>query len=107
MILDLATHIYAHYANISANDISENSKRLLSPYNAEDTLECLIQRLKKFSDFADSASELVTETKIVRIAYGLVTYMGQHPGDCWVWRMQDNESWAAFQDKFIKEQSDP
>ena len=59
--------------------MAENYKRLHAPYNAEEPLESLIERLNKCADFATAASELVSDTQLVRISYGIVSGTGNHP----------------------------
>ena len=58
-------------------------------YNSEELLESLIERLDKCVDFATEAGDPVSETQLVRIAYGLVAETGQYPEDCRAWRNHD------------------
>ena len=50
-------------------DISANDKRLRSPYNAEESIEGLIERLNNCDDFSAAVRELFTETQLVCIIY--------------------------------------
>ena len=45
--LDLIQNLYSHYDCISATDMSDNNEQFLFPYNAEELLEGLIERLNK------------------------------------------------------------
>ena len=104
--MDLLTHIYDHYARISPSGMAANDERLGASYNAEEPLESLTKRLDECADFAMAAGEPVSETRIARIAYGLVTETGQYPEDCRSWKNQDDKSWTTFQDNFIEAQAD-
>ena len=68
--------------------MASNGERLRSEYNVEEPLEGLIERLNKCTEFALIASEPVSDTHIVRIAYVLVVEMGQYPKDFRAWRTQ-------------------
>ena len=65
-------HLYKNYAHISDTDMTENEKILRAPYNAEDPLKSLIKTLKECTDFATGASEPVSDTQLVHIAYVLL-----------------------------------
>ena len=103
--MDLLTHIYDHYARISPSGMAANNERLGASYNAEEPLESLTKRLDECADFAMAAREPVSETRIARIAYGLVTETGQYPEECGVWRNQYEISWTTFQSHFIGAQA--
>ena len=70
--IELITHLYNNYTRISATDIAANGGRLCVPYNAEEPLESLIERINECTDFATASSEPVSETQLVRISYRLV-----------------------------------
>ena len=44
----------------------------------------------------------VTETQLVRIAYGLIEYTGVYQDDCWMWRNKATKTWTEFQEHFIE-----
>ena len=66
--MDLLTHLYKDYANISPSGMAENDERLRAAYNAEEPLESLIKRLDECTDFATEDRKPVSETQLVRIA---------------------------------------
>ena len=90
--LELIHHIYTHYALISFTYMAAKDERLSSPYNAEETLEGLINRLNEYADITVAASKPVSETQLVRITYRLIADMVQYPEYCRTWRTQDNKS---------------
>ena len=85
--------------------MSENDGYLQSPYNTEDTLVGIMKRLNECAEFAAAASELVTETRLVSITYGLVTETVQYTEYFRAWRMQDKKTLTAFQAHSIEFQS--
>ena len=48
----------------------------------------------------------MSETQLLRIAYGLVAETGEYPEYCRPWRNQDGKFWTTFQAHFIEAQSD-
>ena len=70
--MELIAHLYEHYTRISSADMAENDEILRAPYNTEEPLKILIDRLNECADFATAASEMILETQLVRIAYLLV-----------------------------------
>ena len=81
--MDLISHLYMHYTRISPTDMEANNKILRAPYNTKDPFKSLIERLNKCADFASAAWDLVSETQLLSIAYGLLAETGQHPEDFW------------------------
>ena len=55
-------------------------------------------------DFATADGDPVSETQLVRIAYGLVAETGQYPEDCRAWNNQDEKSCTTFQAHLIEAQ---
>ena len=55
-------------------------------------------------DFATADGDPVSETQLVRIAYGLVAETGQYPEDCRAWRNQDDKSCTIFHAHLIEAQ---
>ena len=86
--LELIQHFYSHY--------TDNDERLRSSYNAEDSLKVPIERLNKYYEFSAAASDTLSQTQLVFVAYRLVAKTVQYPEDCRVWRMQDKKSWTGF-----------
>ena len=85
MTLELIHNLYTHYAQISATDMSANDERPKYPYNAEEPLEGIIERLNECADLAAAETETVSKTQLVRIACGLIEDTGQHLKDCREW----------------------
>ena len=82
--------------------MAANDKRLRAPYNAEDPLNSLIERLNECADFVTACTKPVSETHMVRIAYVLVAEIDQYPEDWRARRNQDDKSWTSFQAHFIE-----
>ena len=106
MTLDIIQNIYTQYTCIYATEMSANDKRLQYPYNAEKSIEGIIERLNECSDLAAAASDQVSTTKLVHITYGLIEETGQYPEDFQEWRMHENAYCTSFQFHFIKAKSE-
>ena len=70
--MNLLSHLYTHYARISATDLEENDRKLQETYNIYKPLKILYTSLNEYIDYATAAGEPITEGQVVRIAYGLV-----------------------------------
>ena len=79
---DLIQNLYTHYSRISATYMAAYKYRLLPPYNEEEPLERLIERINDCTEFAAASSEPVLETQLVRIANIIVSETGKHTKDC-------------------------
>ena len=77
MTLDLIQNLYTHYTRISSTDMLADDERLQPHCNTEEPLEGLIERLNECAEFAAKASELVSETQLLHVAYRLVAETGQ------------------------------
>ena len=58
----------------------------------EEPLEGLIERIHEYKDFSVAASDSVSETNTVRIAYGLVAETDHYPRYCRSWMTQYDKS---------------
>ena len=79
-------HLYSKYTHISANDMAANYKKLRFPYNVEESLTILVERLDECTDLSEAAVNPVTKTQLFWIVYGLVAETGKYPEYCWLWR---------------------
>ena len=66
--MELIAHLYENYTLISSTDMAVNDEIIRATYNADKPLESLIERLNECADFANAASETVSETQLVHIA---------------------------------------
>ena len=107
-MLTLLSHIYAHYARISATYLAENDRKLWETYNPDEPLKILYTRLNECVDYSTATGEPITEGQVVCIAYGLVAETGQFQEYCRTWRSKSEQekTWTSFQAHFIKAQAD-
>ena len=70
--MELIQDLNANYTHIFAMQIAEKNEKTRSQYNMGELLKSFTESLNKCSDFAAAASKSVSETQLVRIAYGLV-----------------------------------
>ena len=62
--LALLMHLYSKYTHISANDMAANYKKLRFPYNVEESLTILVERLDECTDLSEAAVNPVTKTQL-------------------------------------------
>ena len=60
--LELIQHLYTHYSRISATDMAARDGFIQFPYNAEEPLEGLIERLNEWANFEADAIDMVSES---------------------------------------------
>ena len=99
-------HIYMNYSCISATDMAVNNKRLWFPYNSEEPVEILVERLNECADFTTAVRDPVTETHLTLIVYGLMAETNVYQEGFWFWMTNPTKSWPALQTHLIKEQAD-
>ena len=97
--LSLISHLYVHYAQISATELAKNDMNLWETYNSDEPLEILHTRLNGCVDYTTAVGEPITEGQVVRISYGLVAETGQFQEDCRTWRSKSEQekTWTSFQ----------
>ena len=79
-----------------------NLDHLHTPYNEKETIDSIINRLNKCSDFTVEICKLATDTHIVRIVYGLIDVTRQYSEDCQAWHVVKDKMWTTFQDHFYQ-----
>ena len=65
--LEILTHLYSNCTRISITDMVANDYKLRYPYNKEETLKSIIERINKCAYFTVGAVKSVTETHLIRI----------------------------------------
>ena len=104
---DMLRHLYDTYADISAEDLEENDRRLREQWDPNQPFEQLIKQIQDAIDLADHAGVPYTAEQIINIAYNLVERTGIFEMDCRVWREQAAnadapQDWASFKAMFKK-----
>ena len=81
-VYDMLHHLYNTYADISADDLEENDKRLKEPWDPNAPFESLIKQVQDAIDLADHAGVPYTNKQVINIVYNLVENTGIFEHDC-------------------------
>ena len=107
-IREMLTHLYDTYADISAENLEENDKKMREPWDPNSPFEGLIKQIKDAVDLADHAGAPYSQEQIVNTAYNLVERSGVFDIDCRKWRdlPTAQRTWNNFQLFFQKAYKD-
>ena len=107
-IRDMLRHLYETHADISADDLDENDRKMREPWDPNGPFEGLIKQIKDSVDLADHAGVPYSQEQIVNTAYTLVDRAGVLDFDCRKWRdlPAEDRTWPEFQRFFKKAHKD-
>ena len=74
-------HSYATYANISSADLQENDAVFRTPYDINQPIESLFDRVKNCGDYAAGGNTTYSLKKFIGIAFKLVYHTGLFVND--------------------------
>jgi hypothetical protein len=80
--LQLLTHLLTHYAMIAPTELTQNYKRLNAPYDPNQPIETLLQKIQDARAFAVAGGQPYGAAMIVNVAYTLVFNTGLFPEAC-------------------------
>jgi hypothetical protein len=84
--LQLLTHLLTYYAMIAPTELTQNNKRLNSPYDPNQPIEMLFQQIQDARAFAVAGGQPYGAAMIVNVAYTLVFNTGLFSDACWAWQ---------------------
>ena len=107
-IRDMLRHLYATYADITADDLDENDKKMREPWDPNGPFEGLIKQIKDAVELAEHAGVPYSQEQIVNTAYNLIERAGVVDLDCRKWRDRPaaQRTWSEFQVFFQKAHKD-
>jgi hypothetical protein len=96
--LQLLTHLLTYYAMIAPTELTQNYERLNAPYDPNQPIEMLFQKIQDAWEFAVAGGQPYGAAMIVNVAYTLVFNTGLFPGACWAWQSRAiaGKTWAQF-----------
>jgi hypothetical protein len=96
--LQLLTHLLIYYSMIAPTELTQNYKRLNTPYDPNQPIETFFQKIKDAWAFAVAGGQPYGATMIVNVAYTLVFNSGFFPDACRVWQSRAiaGKTWAQF-----------
>jgi hypothetical protein len=100
--LQLLTHLYAVYGNITPSDLADNDAQLKSPYDPAQPIETLFDQVEDAVDLAAAAQAPYTIAQIVAYAYNNVFQTGLFADACRDWRRRPaiEKTWVQFKVDF-------
>jgi hypothetical protein len=96
--LQLLTHLLTYYAMIAFTELTQNYERLNAPYDHNQLIETLLQKIQDARAFAVAGGQPYGAAMIVNVAYTLVFNTGLFPDACRAWksRVIAGKTWAQF-----------
>jgi uncharacterized protein YukE len=96
--LQLLTHLLTYYAMIAPTKLTQNYERLNTPYDPNQPIETLFQKIQDAQSFAVAGGQPYGAAMIVNVAYTLVFNMGLFPDACLAWQSRAivGKTWAQF-----------
>jgi hypothetical protein len=100
--LQLLTHLLTYYAMITSNELTQNYKRLNTPYDPNLLIETLFQQIQDARDFAVAGGHPYGAAMIVNVAYTLIFNTGLFPDACRAWQSRAiaAKTWEQFKINF-------
>jgi hypothetical protein len=96
--LQLLTHLLTYYTMIAPTELTQNYKRLNTPYDPNLPIETLFQQIQDARAFAVAGGQPYGAAMIVNLAYTLIFNTGLFPDACRAWQSRAiaGKSWAQF-----------
>jgi hypothetical protein len=98
MSLDLLTHLLTFYAMIAPTELTQNYKRLNTPYDPNQPIETLFQQIQDARAFGVAGGQPYGAAMIVNVAYTLVFNTGLFSDAFRAWQSRAiaSKTWAQF-----------
>jgi hypothetical protein len=101
--LQILTHLLTNYAMIAPTELTQNYKRLNTPYDPNQPTETLFQQIQDARAFAVTGGQHYGAAMIVNVAYTLMFNTGLFPDACRAWQSRAiaAKTWAQFKIDFV------
>ena len=95
-------HLYITYANISSADLQENDAVFCTPYNINQPIETLFDRIEICGDYVAAGNTPYSLEQVLGIAFQLVYQTGLFVDDCKAWKSLpvQQKTWTDFKNFF-------
>jgi hypothetical protein len=100
--LQLLTQLLTYYAMIAPTELTQNYDRLNTPYDPNQPIETLFQKIQDARAFAVAGGQSYGAAMIVNVAYTLIFNTGLFTDVCRAWQSRaiDGKTWAQFKIDF-------
>ena len=91
-------HLYKTYANISSADLQENDAVFCTPYNINQKIENIFDRLESCGDYAAAGNTPYSLEQVLEITFQLVYQTVLFVDYCKAWKRLpvQQKTWTAF-----------
>jgi hypothetical protein len=100
--LELLTRLLTFYDMIAPTELTQNYERLNTPYDPNQPIETLFQKIQDARDFVVAGGQPYGNSMIINVAYTLIFSTGLFPDACRVWqsRAVAEKRWAQLKIDF-------
>jgi hypothetical protein len=100
--LQLLTHTLTFYAMIAPTELTQNYKRLNTPYDPDQMIENLFRQIQDARAFVVAGGQPYGDAMIVNIVFTLGSNTGLFPDVCHAWqaRATGDKTWLQFKIDF-------
>jgi hypothetical protein len=100
--LQLRTHLLTYYAMIAPTEITQNYERLKTPYDPNQPIEMLFQKIQDAQAFDVADGQPYGAAMIVNVSLTLIFNMVSSPNACRAWQSRAiaGKTWAQFKFDF-------
>ena len=100
--LSILDHLYATYANILSADLQENDAFFLTPYNINQPIESLFDRVRNCGDFAAAGNTPYSLEQVIDIVYQIFYHTSLFVDDLKVYKFLPKQqiTWTGFKTFF-------
>jgi hypothetical protein len=98
----LLTHLLTYYAMIAPTELTQNYERLNTPYDPNQPIEMLFQKIQDARAFAVAGGQPYGNSMIINVTYTLIFNMGLFLDACQAWQSRaiSGKTWAHFKIDF-------
>ena len=102
--MDIFTHLYDTYGDMTPASIASNDEKLRAPYDGSTPIESFFTQIQDAKDYAVAAKSPYDENHLLAIAANTLSNSGIMNEACREWRMQPGilQSWISFKTFFAK-----
>ena len=96
--LEILTHLYANYANITPSDLEQNGLAMQQPCDVNPPIEVFYKQIEDAMEFADAGQTPYSPEQILSIAYQGIFRTGIFADDCTIWKRKSAayKTWEQF-----------
>ena len=102
--LQLLTHLYDHYGQISDMDLDDNEKQMGAKYDPNQPIDTLFKQIEAAVEFATTGNAPFTARQIVNKAFLLIFATGAYEDECKEWKRRalNTQTWNNFKIDFMR-----